>query len=67
MLAAVLKYRQIMESELETILYVPIIDVRTDDEKLKHRRVQEFGHRLVSNIGTNKLNIILVNFIYKSF
>ncbi|KAL0902543.1 hypothetical protein ABMA27_000386 [Loxostege sticticalis] len=45
LLAAILRYRQVMESDSETILHVPIRDTRSDDERCTDDIIQALGHR----------------------
>nr|XP_053624457.1 uncharacterized protein LOC128683171 isoform X2 [Plodia interpunctella] len=66
LVAAVLRYRRIMESDSETILNVPIIDPRSEDEReiddivqaIAHRSYEELKERLAADVETRmNLNI----------
>lgn len=43
---AILKYRNVMESDIETLLHIPVIDTRDEDEGRTDRTIQSIGHRL---------------------
>lgn len=45
---AILKYRNVMESDIETLLHIPVIDTRDEDERRIDRTIQSIGHRFTS-------------------
>lgn len=53
---AILKYRNVMESDIETLLHIPVIDTRDEDERHIDRTVQSIGHRFI----TSSTNIFIL-------
>lgn len=47
---AILKYRSVMESDSETLLHIPVIDTRDEDERCIDRTIQCIGHRFCCRI-----------------
>lgn len=59
---AILKYRNVMESDIQTLLHIPVIDTRDEDERRIDRTIQSIGHRFTSSLA----NIyILLDYLYK--
>lgn len=45
---AILKYRNVMESDIQTLLHIPVIDTRDEDERRIDRTIQSIGHRFTA-------------------
>lgn len=46
---AILKYREVMESDIETLLHIPVIDTRDEDERRIDRTIQTIGSRFTNS------------------
>lgn len=63
LISAILRYRLVLEANSETILEVPLKDIRTEDERRVDDKVQALAHRL----RCISLDLIIVEVAYFFF
>ncbi|XP_049885508.1 uncharacterized protein LOC126380271 [Pectinophora gossypiella] len=50
LLVAILRYRRMMESDSDTLLHIPIVDLRGEDERKTDEIIQAIAHRVYTDL-----------------